>query len=96
VALQRSAIELRPHGGCGTDSNLHSTKAPGYGRLGFPIPYTPMMVNWLQVRESNAAQKRLMRPPGPRAYLQWRRTEVSIPTPFGAHRFRDELGRRAD
>jgi hypothetical protein len=28
-------------GGCGTDSNLHSTEAPGYSRPGFPIPYTP-------------------------------------------------------
>jgi hypothetical protein len=30
-------------GGCGTDSNLHSTEAPGYSRLGFPIPYTPQI-----------------------------------------------------
>ena len=38
------SLQLRPHGGCGTDSNLHSTEAPGYGRLGFPIPYTPELV----------------------------------------------------
>lgn len=41
LARSRSAIELLPLGGCGTESNLHSTEAPGYSRPGFPVPYTP-------------------------------------------------------
>jgi hypothetical protein len=83
VALQRSAIELRPHGGCGTDSNLHSTEAPGYSRPGFPIPYTPERA--IGCRSASRTRRRTAyetaRAPGlPAIETCWRRTEVSIPT----------------
>ena len=43
-------------GGCGTDSNLHSTEAPGYSRPGFPIPYTPEI--WIGCRSASRTRRR--------------------------------------
>ena len=56
-------------GGCGTDSNLHSTEAPGYSRPGFPIPYTPEIGAGCR-SASRTRRRTAYETARPRAYLQ--------------------------
>ena len=90
----------RQTGGCGMESNLHSIEAPGYSRLGFPVPYTPVIWRRAEVliptpcgaiplRTGAGAPVRLA------LQAKWRKAEDTISTPLrGATRFPGGAGPR--